>query len=58
MAICDIKIKIQTKKIISIIIPRIGGIIFYRVTMFLRGKIIFYLWAFGTPYKIWVGRSR
>ena len=53
----NIKIKITTKKLVSIIVPRIGGIILYRIIWNLKGKISFYVWAFAIPGKIWTGFS-
>ena len=54
----DIKIKINTKEMVSVIIPKIGGIVIHRVTMALKGKISFYVWAFAIPGKIWTGQFK
>ena len=52
MAICDIKIKVTTKKFLSIIIPHIFGIIVMRATFHLKGRHNIYLWAIARPGRI------
>ena len=52
MAVYDIKIKVTTKKFLSIIIPYIFGIIVMRATFHLKGKHNIYMWAIGTPRGI------
>lgn len=58
MAKLNFKIGFESKKLISIIIPKIGGIIIhkikYRDPRQING-IVNYLWAFGIRRKIWTG---
>lgn len=52
----DMKITVKSKKLISILIPKIGGIIIHRVKI---GRIINgYIWALGIRRKIWTGIIR
>lgn len=56
MADLNFKLNFESKKLVSIIIPKIGGIIVQKIKY--RGpriNAVNYIWAFGISKKIWTG---